>query len=75
LEDPSCEERILREWDSLLPQVLQQWGVNGDHIAAFSDGYRNASLLRDRVRIFFIERNTGCSVTHVKAHAVISVHA
>ncbi|KAK9914914.1 hypothetical protein WJX75_002260 [Coccomyxa subellipsoidea] len=48
LEDPSCEERILREWDSLLPQVLQQWGVNGDHIAAFSDGYRNASLLRDR---------------------------
>ncbi len=50
LEDPSNEERILRGWDSLLPQVLDEWGVNGDHLAAFSDGYRNASLIRDRVR-------------------------
>ncbi len=50
LEDPSSEERILNDWESLLPQTLQEWGVNGDHIAAFSDGYRNASLIRDRVR-------------------------
>ncbi|CAL8468778.1 g8319 [Coccomyxa elongata] len=48
LEDPSSEERILSDWESLLPQTLQEWGVNGDHIAAFSDGYRNASLIKDR---------------------------
>lgn len=49
LEDPSSEEHILGDWRSLLPQVLQEWGINREEIAAFSDGYRNASLIKDRV--------------------------
>ena len=49
LEDPASEERMLQQWDHLLPQVLQRWNVNSGHLSAFSDGYRNACLLKDRV--------------------------
>jgi hypothetical protein len=40
---------MLQQWDHLLPQVLQRWNVDSGHLSAFSDGYRNACLLKDRV--------------------------
>lgn len=49
LEDPASEERILQHWETALPEVLQKWDAHPDHLSAFSDGYRNASLLKDRV--------------------------
>jgi hypothetical protein len=51
LEDPRCEERIMQDWGTVLPSVLQEWRVSASHVSAFSDGYRNASLIRDRVHI------------------------
>jgi hypothetical protein len=51
LEDPASEKRMLQQWDHLLPQVLQRWNVDSGHLSAFSDGYRNACLLKDRVSL------------------------
>lgn len=76
LEDPSSEERILSDWESLLPQTLQEWGVNGDHIAAFSDGYRNASLIRDRVRWSFLVAQVDwyAGAVHFSTHAHLTFY-
>ena len=51
LEDPASEESILHQWDTVLPEVLQGWNVHPGQLSAFSDGYRNASLIKDRVNI------------------------
>lgn len=50
LEDPTAEEHILQHWNTLLPEALQKWQLRPDLLSAFSDGYRNASLIKDRVR-------------------------
>ena len=49
LEDPTAEEHILQHWEILLPEALQKWQLRPDLLSAFSDGYRNASLMKDRV--------------------------
>ena len=49
LEDPASEERIMQHWDTLLPEALQRWQLQPNVLGAFSDGYRNASLMKDRV--------------------------
>ena len=56
LEDPASEESILHQWDTILPEVLQRWDAHPGQLSAFSDGYRNASLIKDRVSI--------CSAAH-----------
>ena len=49
LENPASEESILHQWDTVLPEVLQRWDAHPGQLSAFSDGYRNASLIKDRV--------------------------
>ena len=39
----------MQQWDMLLPEALQRWQLQPNVLGAFSDGYRNASLMKDRV--------------------------
>ncbi len=39
----------MQHWDTLLPEALQRWQLQPNVLGAFSDGYRNASLMKDRV--------------------------
>ena len=52
LEDPASEESILHQWDTVLPKALQRWDAHPGQLSAFSNGYRNASLIKDRVSIY-----------------------
>lgn len=50
LEDPGCEESILADWEGLLARTLREWGLQPAILEAFSNGYRSACFLKDRVR-------------------------
>ena len=39
----------MQHWDTLLPEALQRWQLQPNVLGAFSDGYRNGSLMKDRV--------------------------
>ncbi len=39
----------MQHWDTLLPEALQRWQLQPNVLSAFSDGYRNGSLMKDRV--------------------------
>ena len=36
----------MQHWDTLLPEALQRWQLQPNVLGAFSDGYRNASLMK-----------------------------
>ena len=50
LEDPGCEASILADWEGLLARRLREWGLQPAILEAFSNGYRSACFLKDRVR-------------------------
>jgi hypothetical protein len=49
LEDPGCEGAILADWPGLLARSLASWGERAALLEAFSNGYRSACFLKDRV--------------------------
>ena len=46
LEDPSCTDSIINDWQSLLPATLKQWGVEQKDLQSFFEDFRN-NLLRN----------------------------
>ncbi|KAL3150802.1 hypothetical protein ABBQ32_000564 [Trebouxia sp. C0010 RCD-2024] len=44
LEDPSCTDSIIHDWQSLLPATLKQWGVEQKDLQSFFEDFRNNLL-------------------------------
>ena len=44
LEDPGCVDRVLHDWQSVLPATLDKWGVKQQDLQVFFEEFRNILL-------------------------------
>ena len=49
LEDPSSPERIIPDWQNVLPATLQEWGVEQKDLQIFFENFRNDLLQNKEV--------------------------
>ena len=49
LEDPSSTDKILQDWQSVLPATLQEWGVEQKDLQSFFENFRNDLLQNKEV--------------------------
>lgn len=69
LEDPSCTDSIIHDWQSLLPATLKQWGVEQKDLQSFFEDFRNNLLQNHEVSHHMVLKNIAISgVFHCLAH-------
>ena len=47
LEDPGCVDKVLHDWQSVLPATLDKWGVKQQDLQIFFEEFRN-NLLQNK---------------------------
>ena len=61
LEDPSCTDSIINDWQSLLPATLKQWGVEQKDLQSFFEDFRNNLLQNREVGHHVVRKKTAIS--------------
>ena len=49
LEDPSCTDSIINDWQNVLPATLKEWQVEQKDLQSFFEDFRNNLLQNHEV--------------------------
>lgn len=50
LEDPSCTDSIITDWQNVLPATLKEWQVEQKDLQSFFEDFRNNLLQNHEVQ-------------------------
>ena len=49
LEDPSCTDSIIKDWQNVLPAILKEWQIEQKDLQSFFEDFRNNLLQNHEV--------------------------